>query len=152
MPISLNCLLFCTSGDQELMSVASINESNNNGELSAPLLRQCNDLLSSRQWQQVAILQRLTPRETEVTKLLFQELTVREIAVYLGLKMRTVRQHMEKVHRKLSVTNRVGMVLRIIQTRDYLQRQQTTEVPTDAATEIERTADVSQSDSQHKPS
>lgn len=118
------------------MSVVSINESQN-GESSAPFARQCNDLLSTRQWQQVATLQRLTPRETEVTKLLFQELTVREIAVYLGLKMRTVRQHMERVHRKLSVTNRVGMVLRIVQTRDYLQRQQATEIPTDAESEIE---------------
>ena len=77
-------------------------------------------LLTDDQWQQVAEKLGLTDRERDVCALLFQCLTRREIAEQLGIKDRTVRGYMEQIHIKLNVNNRVGIVLRIIETRDSL--------------------------------
>ena len=64
----------------------------------------------------------LTKRELEVCKLLLQCKTRQEIAADLDITTRTIRQHMENIHVKLRVNNRVGIVLRIIQVRDKLNQ------------------------------
>ncbi|MEM8680214.1 MAG: helix-turn-helix transcriptional regulator [Planctomycetota bacterium] len=77
-------------------------------------------LLTDLQWEGVARAGKLSPREAEVAKLLFQGHTRQQIAEFLQIKPRTVRQHTESLHDKLNVTSRVGVVLRIIQIRDHL--------------------------------
>jgi RNA polymerase sigma factor (sigma-70 family) len=79
-------------------------------------------LISQRQWHQIAAALGLTPRERQVTQLLFEGLTREEIARKLHLKPRTVRQYLEQIHSKLNVRNRIGLVLRIIAVRDYLKQ------------------------------
>ena len=59
-------------------------------------------------------------REQQVCKLLFDGLTRQKIAEQIGISNRTVRHHMEQIHIKLNASNRVGVVLRIIQLRDLL--------------------------------
>lgn len=54
---------------------------------------------------------RLSPRETEVTGLLAQGLTNREIGVALGIAERTVRSHVERVFRFTGATDRVQAAL-----------------------------------------
>jgi DNA-binding CsgD family transcriptional regulator len=78
------------------------------------------NLVSKRQWNSIAERLDLTERELEVVKLLFEQKTRDEIAKKLELKPRTIRHHMENIHVKLGVNNRVGVVLRIIQVRDSL--------------------------------
>lgn len=79
-----------------------------------------SEMLSTWQWDLTADKLRLTRREKEVCKELFEGNTRNEIADHLGIKPRTVRHYMEHIHQKLAVTNRVGVVLRIIQIRDMI--------------------------------
>ena len=51
----------------------------------------------------------LTPRETEVLRLVAKGLTARRIAERLGLSPRTVENHVQNVLRKLQLTNRVEL-------------------------------------------
>jgi DNA-binding CsgD family transcriptional regulator len=77
-------------------------------------------MLTEQQWETTATQLRLTRREKEVCKELFDGYTRNEIADHLGIKPRTVRHYMEHIHQKLAVSNRVGVVLRLIQIRDRI--------------------------------
>ena len=77
-------------------------------------------LLTDRQWFEAGEALGLSSREQEVCRLLFEGNTRQEIADKLGIKSRTIRHHMEQLHDKLKVHNRVGVVLRIVEVRDGL--------------------------------
>jgi len=79
-----------------------------------------SEMLTQSQWTVTAETLRLTKRETQVCQKLFEGITRNKIAEQLGIKPRTVRHYMEHIHEKLAVSNRVGVVLRIIQLRDQL--------------------------------
>ena len=82
-------------------------------------------LVSPDQWEQIALLLKLSEREQQVCRLLMDGHTRLSIASQLGIKGRTVRQYLEQIHVKLRVNNRVGLVLRIIQVRDSIALAQT---------------------------
>ena len=73
-----------------------------------------------QQWSDVCRKMKMSLREENVCKLLFDGMTRQQIADQMGISNRTVRHHMEKIHLKLNVSNRVGVVLKIIQLRDLL--------------------------------
>ena len=77
-------------------------------------------LVLEDQWEKVSALLKLSKREQEVCRLLMDGNTRTSIASELGIKSRTVRQYLEQLHVKLKVNNRVGLVLRVIQIRDSL--------------------------------
>lgn len=56
----------------------------------------------------------LTPREHEVLMLISQGLTMRQMALRLGISPRTVETHMAKLYRKLDVRTRVQAVSRAV--------------------------------------
>lgn len=79
--------------------------------------------MSEQSWNEISSLAGLSKRETEVCRQVFRGRTRVEVAKRLNISPRTVRHHMEILHDKLRVTNRVGLVLRIIQLRDqHLER------------------------------
>jgi len=78
-------------------------------------------LMSAAQWEHVVGAAQLTPRERQVTQLLLDGHTRDEIAEKLGLKPRTVRQHMKNLHSKFQVTNRIGVAMRVISLRDQME-------------------------------
>lgn len=80
-------------------------------------------LLTGEEWTRISQALSLTRREQQVAEKLLNGLTRDEIAEALDLSPRTVRQHMEMLHSKLDVTNRVGVVLRLISIRDQLAGQ-----------------------------
>ena len=80
------------------------------------------NLVSASQWEAIAKAAELSQRELEIIQLLFQQKTRDGIAEKLGLKSRIVRQYMERIHTKLQVHGRIGVVLRIIQIRDTLPK------------------------------
>ena len=80
-------------------------------------------LLTDRQWLEAGEALGLSIREQDVCRLLFEGNTRQEIADRLGIKSRTIRHHMEQLHEKLRVRNRVGVVLRIVEVRDELTAQ-----------------------------
>ena len=76
--------------------------------------------LSVQQWSDVCRRMKMSLREQEVCMLFFDGLTRQKIADQMDISNRTVRHHMEQIHLKLEVCNRVGVVLEIIRLRDQL--------------------------------
>lgn len=84
-------------------------------------------LISDQEWAAVKKYARLSMREGQVCRLLFEGHKRDDIAEMLGISPRTVRYHLESLHKKLKVNTRVGLVLRMVQLRDFLigkQQQQ----------------------------
>lgn len=81
-------------------------------------------LISPQEWAEVAAALNMTPREWQVAVLIFDGKTRDTVARKLNLKPRTVRQYLERLHDKLEVSDRVGLVLRILQVRDDLFRRE----------------------------
>lgn len=77
-------------------------------------------LITPHQWSKISQLVEMSPREIQISNLLFAGLTRVEIAEELGITPRTVRFHMESLHEKLKVKTRVELVLRLVQLRDFL--------------------------------
>lgn len=92
------------------------------------------NLISDAEWSAVKSYGRLSMREGQVCRLLFEGHKRDHIAEMLGISPRTVRYHLESLHKKLKVNTRVGLVLRMIQLRDFLvkQRSPATAVPAQA--------------------
>jgi len=78
------------------------------------------NLISESEWTDVKSYARLSRREGQVCRHLFEGLNRDEIAEMLGISPRTVRYHLESLHKKLKVNTRVGLVLRMVQLRDFL--------------------------------
>lgn len=80
-------------------------------------------LISDPEWAAVKSYARLSMRESQVSRLLFEGHKRDHIAEMLGISPRTVRYHLESLHKKLKVNTRVGLVLRLIQLRDFLVKK-----------------------------
>ena len=80
-------------------------------------------LFSSQDWGRLQELIELTDREYQVCRLIFEGKTRKETGQELEIATRTVRHYMEILHEKLNVTNRVSMVLRLVQLRDCLHQK-----------------------------
>ena len=91
------------------------------------------DLISDIGWKKISHLLGISEREQEVCRLLFKGITREEIADKMGIKVRTVRHYLERLHTKLRVNNRVALVLRIIQVRDALPDIPESDFPDDLA-------------------
>ena len=78
-------------------------------------------LLTDAEWERLGTEACLTPREQDVLRLTFEGKTRDSVARSLGVSSRTVRQHMENLHVKLDVHDRVDLVLRVVQVRDELR-------------------------------
>lgn len=86
-------------------------------------------LIDDKQWIKIAYLLSISDRELEVCRFLFEGITREEIAEKMEIKVRTVRHYLERLHAKLRVSNRVALVLRIIQVRDALSGISDSEFP-----------------------
>lgn len=79
------------------------------GALITPVL--ANELLRSEQArdgeERVARTERLTPREREILGLVQQGRTNREIAAQLGIEEKTVKNHINSLYSKLSISSRL---------------------------------------------
>ena len=80
-------------------------------------------LISEDEWQKIASMVKLTARECLVCRFIFEGNTRKEVAARMEISTRTVRHYLESVHAKLCVNGRVGVVLRLVQLRDFLAAQ-----------------------------
>jgi DNA-binding NarL/FixJ family response regulator len=71
-------------------------------------------ILSERAWLSLARRLRLSGRELDILRGMFDGLTESAIAAGLSISLRTVHTHMERLHRKLHVTHQVALVLRVM--------------------------------------
>jgi DNA-binding CsgD family transcriptional regulator len=74
-------------------------------------------------WSLLREVLHLTPRELEIVQQLFESQTEREIASRLGIAVRTVHTHLERVHRKLAVQSRAQLLTLIVGTSLDLNEQ-----------------------------
>ncbi len=78
-------------------------------------------LITACEWPAIGNHLGLTTRELEVIVLLFHSNTVETISRKLTIKPRTVRQYVEQVHVKLKLTDRIELILRVIEARDAIR-------------------------------
>jgi len=64
---------------------------------------------------QIDLTEKLTPREDEVTRLLLEGKTNKEIAVCIDIGEYTVKDHIKRIMKKLDVTTRAGIVAKVLQ-------------------------------------
>jgi DNA-binding CsgD family transcriptional regulator len=72
-------------------------------------------MISEQAWQQIARSLGLSPRELQIVRLILDDHTEFAIAVDLGISPHTVHTHIDRVHRKLAVVDRVTLVLRVVE-------------------------------------
>lgn len=65
-------------------------------------------------WRRIVKRLGLSKRQAEVAALLCRECLVGDIAGELGISRDAVRHHSKALFRKLGVTSRVGVVLRVV--------------------------------------
>jgi DNA-binding NarL/FixJ family response regulator len=65
-------------------------------------------------WEEIGRSLGLSGRERQIVRGIFDDQTEGAIAADLTISPRTVHAHVERLHRKLRVVDRVGLVLRII--------------------------------------
>jgi DNA-binding NarL/FixJ family response regulator len=71
-------------------------------------------MLSDLAWQEIARSLRLSERELQIVRAMFDDCTENAIAANLGVARRTVHTHFERLHRKLAVADRLQLVLRVM--------------------------------------
>ncbi|NNM27921.1 MAG: helix-turn-helix transcriptional regulator [Akkermansiaceae bacterium] len=73
-----------------------------------------SDLFSAREWKAIAAKLRLSAREVQIVRSIFDDVTDSTIATDLGISVHTVHTHCRRLYRKLGTTSRVEVVLRIV--------------------------------------
>jgi DNA-binding NarL/FixJ family response regulator len=78
-------------------------------------------MFSPRVWRKIGRWLRLSCRELEIVCGAFDDLTEATIAANLGISSHTVHTHIKRLHCKLGVSDRVQLILRVVNTA--LKRQ-----------------------------
>src|ERR1700733_4134061 len=71
-------------------------------------------LIPSRAWFQVAEMLRLSSRELQIVQHVFDDRTLDDIAVELGISSHTVTTYFERLYSKLHVSSRSQLILLLI--------------------------------------
>jgi DNA-binding CsgD family transcriptional regulator len=75
-------------------------------------------MLSELAWREIARSLRLSRREIQIVRAMFDDRKEAAIAAELGVAPRTVHTHVERLYRKLAVNDRLQLTLRVI--REFL--------------------------------
>ena len=71
-------------------------------------------MISESAWAEIARSLKLSGRELQIVRGIFHDHTEFAIAADLGISSHTVHSHIERLHHKLAVKNRVELILRIV--------------------------------------
>lgn len=72
-------------------------------------------ILSEQAWVTIARSLKLSGRELQIVRGVFDDATDLAIAQRIGISLHTVHTHIERLHRKLAIINRAQLLLRIMQ-------------------------------------
>jgi DNA-binding NarL/FixJ family response regulator len=78
-----------------------------------PTMHAGGRVFSPEAWQRVTSVLALSTRESEILKAVFEDQKEHCIAANLGISSHTVHTHLERLYRKLRVSSRVGLVVRV---------------------------------------
>ena len=67
------------------------------------------------------IVEVLTRREQQIAEHVARGLTNRQIAAECGISKETVKRHLASIFAKLSMSNRVGLAIHVIQSRGEIE-------------------------------
>jgi DNA-binding NarL/FixJ family response regulator len=71
-------------------------------------------MFPDRAWREIARSLKLSARELEIVRGVFDDRTDGAIAADLGISPHTVHTHIDRLHHKLAVADRVELVLRVM--------------------------------------
>ena len=71
-------------------------------------------MLSEREWGRVARALKLSPREVELLRCCFDDLSEARMAESLGISRHTVHTYVRRLYRKAAVSSRVELVVRAV--------------------------------------
>lgn len=80
-----------------------------------PIVTAADSLLTAETWVIIARSLALSGREAEIARLILHDDSEQAIADHLGISSHTVHTHMERLFRKLNVSSRCQVVVRIFQ-------------------------------------
>jgi len=72
------------------------------------------ELFTGAQWRDLGTALELTPRQRQIARLICRGHTNARIAGQLGTSFDTIRMHTRALYRKLEVTSRVGVPVRLV--------------------------------------
>ncbi|MGA2177031.1 MAG: helix-turn-helix transcriptional regulator [Verrucomicrobiota bacterium] len=86
-------------------------------------------MIGSLAWRQIGGALRLSPRELEVVRGVFDNLTESALAANLRVSPHTIHSHMNRVFLKLQATTRAQLVLRVMEQLLFLTRAEGSLLP-----------------------
>ena len=86
-------------------------------------------MLSEHAWSEIASALDITKRELQIVQSVFDNLPKTAIAQRLGISAHTVHTHLNRLFKKLTVTTRTELVLRIIEQMITLTLSETGVLP-----------------------
>jgi DNA-binding NarL/FixJ family response regulator len=72
-------------------------------------------IFSEQAWKEITRSLRLSERELQIVRGVFDDSTESAISAELGISSHTVHTHVERLHRKLAVTDRGQLILHVVQ-------------------------------------
>ena len=84
------------------------------GRDGQPTITNGAKVFKERAWAAIARSLKLSKREQQLLRGVFEDCTDYSIASALGISRHTVHTHFERLHAKLKVTNRAQLILRIL--------------------------------------
>jgi len=72
-------------------------------------------VFSEHAWQEIARSLKLSGRELQIVRGIFDDDTDLGIAQHIGISLHTVHTHVERLHHKLAITNRPQLLLHVMQ-------------------------------------
>lgn len=72
-------------------------------------------IFSEQAWAAIARSLKLSGRELQIVRGIFDDATDVAIAQRIGISLHTVHTHVERLHHKLAITNRSQLLLRVMQ-------------------------------------
>jgi len=86
-------------------------------------------ILDDSHWSYIQRRYHLSPRETQVAKLICQGLVNDEVAKQLKIKNGTVKTHLRNVYRRIHVRNKITMLLKFISDITYSNQNAANKLP-----------------------
>jgi DNA-binding NarL/FixJ family response regulator len=87
-----------------------------NGQAHIPVVFPANpgrELFREQDWQNIARVLRLSPRETQVARLIVEDLPWKQIARRMGRSINTIGTHAKRIFKKAGVKDQVGLVIKL---------------------------------------
>lgn len=87
------------------------------------MARRPSKLLSDRRWRLIAIRLRLSQREFQIVRHIFDGEKEIVVAAALDISVHTVHTHVKRLYQKLGVGDRCGLLIRVFEAYLAIERE-----------------------------